>query len=368
MIVAVKNLIGERARLVTSLVGVAFAVMLVLVMIGIYVGTTNQVTTYIDHSKGGVWVMQPGTSQMFRAVSWVPEDTRQQLEQVPGAGRVAPILGVPSSFEHDGNQTAYYLLGYDTATGTGGPWKLAEGRKNTASGEVVLDRVLANKNGVGVGDSVRLVDRPFKVVGLSEETAAVGNFYAFISLPDASSLLRARERLSYFLVQPDTGTSAAALAQSINRDVPAVDALTAEDFATNSRAIVISIMGRPLKAMIAIALLVGIALVASTVLALVSEQMAEFGVLKAVGVRAGQLYRMVLVQAALLALGGYAVGAAVSYLIQSVIRERLGDVTVEIAPWMLLMMAAVTLAMAVIGSIVPVRRVSRLDPAIVFRR
>ncbi|SHU95279.1 Probable ABC transporter, permease protein [Mycobacteroides abscessus subsp. abscessus] len=47
MIVAVKNLVAERARFVLSVVGVAVAVILVLVMSGIFVGTTNQVTTYI---------------------------------------------------------------------------------------------------------------------------------------------------------------------------------------------------------------------------------------------------------------------------------------------------------------------------------
>lgn len=72
MIVAVKNLVAERARFVLSVIGVAVAVILVLVMSGIFVGTTNQVTTYIDHSKGAVWVVQPGVSQMFRAVSWLP--------------------------------------------------------------------------------------------------------------------------------------------------------------------------------------------------------------------------------------------------------------------------------------------------------
>ncbi|CPY84199.1 Probable ABC transporter%2C permease protein [Mycobacteroides abscessus] len=84
MIVAVKNLVAERARFVLSVIGVAVAVILVLVMSGIFVGTTNQVTTYIDHSKGAVWVVQPGVSQMFRAVSWLPGDGKDRLLKVPG--------------------------------------------------------------------------------------------------------------------------------------------------------------------------------------------------------------------------------------------------------------------------------------------
>ncbi|MFC5288431.1 ABC transporter permease [Actinokineospora guangxiensis] len=366
--IAIKNLLGERGRLITSLIGVAFAVMLVLVMTGIFVGTTNQVTTYIDNSRGAVWVAQPGTTQMFRSVSWLPGDTEQQLEGVDGAGEVSPILGVPSSFVRDGNQTAFYLLGYDPQAHQGGPWSVSEGRADVGPGEVVLDRVLASKNGVTVGDTVELVDGEFTVVGLSDETAAVGNFYAFVTLDDAAELLRAGDRVSYYLVQPEPGTSASALVTRINEQVGSVDALTSEEFAENSKAIVVSMIGRPLYAMIAIGLLVGIALVALTVLATVAEQMQEFGVLKAVGVSSRQLYREVLLQAGLLAVVGYLIGAGIAYGAQFGIREGLGDVTVEVTPVMLAGMFGVTVLMAVLGSITPVRRVARLDAAVVFRR
>lgn len=58
--IAAKNLLAEKTRLVLAVLGVAFAVLLMLVMAGLFVGTTRQVTTYIDHSRNAVWVMQPG--------------------------------------------------------------------------------------------------------------------------------------------------------------------------------------------------------------------------------------------------------------------------------------------------------------------
>ena len=72
-------------------------------------------------------------------------------------------------------------------------------------GEVVLDRVLARKNGINLGDSVSIVDANFTVVGLSNQTAAATNYYTFMSLPDAARLLRAGNRVSYFLVEPAPG-------------------------------------------------------------------------------------------------------------------------------------------------------------------
>ena len=368
MIIAVKNLVAERARFVMSVCGVGFAVLLVLVMAGIFVGTTNQVTTYIDHSKGAVWAVQPGVSQMFRAVSWLPADGKDRLTAIPGVASADPILGLPSDFVHNGSQTAYFVLGYNADSGVGGPWSLAEGRNVARGGEVVLDRVLAKKNGVQVGDRVRLVDEDFTVVGLSNQTAAVGNFYAFISLPDASRLLRAGNRVSYFLVRPKDGMSAEGLAESIRRHAPGMDALTSPTFAENSRAIVISMIGRPLKTMIGIAALVGVALVGLTMLSMTSEQMRDFGVLRAIGVRPIQLCSTVISQAAIVAGLGYLLGASITYAAQFLIRDRLGDVTIEVTPTMLAAMAGATCVMAILGSLIPVRRVSRLDPALAFRR
>ena len=366
--VAVRNLVGERTRFALSVTGVGFAVLLVLVMAGIFVGTINQVTTYIDHSRNAVWVAQPGVSQMFRAVSWLPAADRQRLLSTPEVASADPILGQPSDFVHKGEQTAYFVLGYDTATGVGGPWAMAEGRALSGPGEVVLDRILARKNDIRVGDSVEIVDGTFTVVGLSDQTAALGNFYAFVSLPDAARLLRAGNRLSYFLVQPKPGYTPEQTAAAIRESLPGMDAMTSAEFARNSRDIIISMVGRPLKTMIAISTLVGVMLVGLVVWTLTVEQTADFGVLRALGVRPIRLCRIVVAQAALVAAAGFALGAAVAYGAQFLIGERMGDVTVAITPAMLAAMAAATAVMAVLGSLLPLRHVVRIDPAVAFRR
>lgn len=363
---AVKNLVAERTRFMISVIGVGFAVLLVLIMAGVFVGTINQVTTYIDHSRNAVWVTQPGVSQMFRAVSWLPGADRQRLLSVPEVATADPILGQPSDFIHNGEQTAYFVLGYDTATGIGGPWSLAQGRNISAPGEVVLDRVLARKNDIRIGETVDIVDGKFTVVGLSNQTAALGNFYAFISLPDAARLLRAGNRVSYFLVQPRPGYTPEQAVTAIGR-LPGMAALTSAEFTANSKDIITSMIGRPLKTMIAISTLVGVALVGLTVWNVTAEQLADFGLLRALGVRRGQLLRIVAIQAAIIATLGYLLGAAVAFGAQFLIGERLGDVTVAITPAMLAAMAAATAAMAMLGALLPLRRVSRIDPVETFR-
>jgi len=368
MSVAIKNLLAERTRFVLSLIGVAFSVLLVLAMTGIFVGTTRQVTTYIDHSGNAVWVMQPGVSQMFKAVSWLPADDRQKLTNLPEVASADPILGVPSDFVHNGTHTAYFVVGYDTATGVGGPWALAEGRDVNQSGEVVLDRILARKNSIEVGDSVAIGDRNFTVVGLSNQTAAATNYYTFISLPDANQMMRAAGRVSYFLVQPKPGHTPEQVVDAIGNHVPGVTAMTSAAFADNSRDIIVKMIGRPLKTMIAISAAVGVALIGLTLSALTAEQMTDFGILRALGARSAQLGRVVLIQAAAIGTLGFALGAAIAYGAQFLLGDRMGDVMLRVTPPVLAAVAVGTAAMAVLGSLLPLRRVTGIDPATAFHR
>lgn len=368
MSVAVRNLLAERVRFTLSVLGVGIAVLLVLIMSGIFVGTTRQVTTYIDHSRNAVWVMQPGVSQMFKSVSWLPDDDKAALLSVPEIASADPILGLPSDFVHNGTHTAFFVVGYDTGTGVGGPWSLAAGRDVETPGEVVLDRALARINGVRVGDTVRIVDEDFTVVGLSRQTAAATNFYTFVSLADAKRLLRAGNRVSYFLTQPKAGYSDEDVVAAIGRDLPGVSALTSSRFADNSRDIIVTMIGRPLKTMIAIAVLVGTALIGLTMWAVTAEQMADFGVLRALGIRPTQLSRIVIAQAAIIAGLGFFLGGTVAFATQFLIGDRMGDVVVAITPPMLAGMAVATAAMAAVGALLPLRRVSRIDPVAAFRR
>lgn len=368
MLIAVKNLVSERSRFVTSLFGVGFAVVLILVMSGIYLGTLNQVTTYIDHTKGKVWVMQPGVDQMFRSVSWLDDNIEHKVDSVVSVKETSSFLGVPTSLAHNGTQTAYYLIGYDPAEPDPGPWELVEGRNIAGPGETVMDSVLAKKNDIHVGDQVKLVDGDFKVVGLSSQTAAVGNFYVFISLEEAAEQLRAQNRISFVLAEPADNFTSEQVAQDINEQLIEVDALPSEEFAKNSREIVASMVGRPLVAMIAIGILVGFALIAVSVLSLATEQMREFGILRAIGVTPRQLYFTVIVQSLILAAGGYVLGVGFTYLAQMLIQGQVGDVSIETPPQLILSMAFGTLLMAFFACLVPTHRVSNLDPATAFRR
>ena len=94
-------------------------------------------------------------------------------------------------------------------------------------------------------------------------------------------LLQGRKSRLLLPVQPKPGYSPDDVVTAIGRDVPGVSALTSATFADNSRDIIVKMIGRPLKTMIAIVVLVGTALIGLTMWAVTAEQMADFGILRA---------------------------------------------------------------------------------------
>ena len=240
------------------------------------------------------------------------------------------------------------------------------GRNVGQSGEVVLDRILAKKNGIRLGDTVEIVDEDFTVVGLSDQTAAATNYYTFIAAGCGPPAAGGQSRV-LLPGSAQSGLQREQLAAAIQAGVPGMDALTSPRFAENSRDIIVKMIGRPLKTMIAIAALVGVVLVGLTVWALTSEQMADFGCCERWGAPES-VGRAVLGQARGHRGGGVSDRGGHRLPAQLLLGDRMGDVTIAITPTMLAVVAMGTALMAGLGSILPARRVSKIDPAIAFRR
>ena len=112
-------------------------------------------------------------------------------------------------------------------------------------------------------------------------------------------------------------------------------------------------------------LLVGVVVVAQTIYAATVDHIREYGTLKAMGATNAYLYRVILEQAALSAVAGYSVGIAIA-LVAS--RGSQAGTTAIILEWPLaIALFALTLVMCLGASVVSINKVTRIDPAMVFK-
>ncbi len=364
--VARRQLLAEPAKLGVSLLAIAAAVALVLLLTGLRRGIGEQVTLYVDRQPP-VLVGQAGAHNFMAQTSVLPEALGEQLERVPGVAVATPISQQFAMLTLHGRRVLPLLVGFDPGK-AGGPWSLAAGRVPRSEGEIVLDRVLAEEHRLEVGSSVTYRDAPLRIVGLSRGTTAWMTPLAFATRTTLNALSRQPRTASFFLVSTREGVSPAVLAARIERAVPGVSALTREEAAANDRSLFTGAFKGLLLAMVTIAFGVAIMVIGLTVYTSTSERGREYATLKAIGLRRGPLLRLAGAQAGVLALAGTALGTVLAFAGLSAAAALAPKYLIVITAGSVASMTAAALLMAVAAALLPARYLARLDPATAFRR
>jgi putative ABC transport system permease protein len=260
-----------------------------------------------------------------------------------------------------------YIIGLPEKAEMGGPWDITAGNGQPKPGEAIIDHSVAEKSGVGIGDNVEILGRKFKIVGLSEGTASLVNSVAFISLADFTALRGSPDTISFLLVKVKPGESPLAMAARIEAQVGKITAQQTVDFAAQERRVVKDMSTDVITMMNLIGFLIGLAVMALTVYTATLARRKEYGVLKALGARNGHLYRAVLVQALLSVAIGLGVGVAFTLLLSAIIPRLGSNLALEISAASLFKVSGVSLVIAAVSAVLPIKQIAGLDPAMVFR-
>ena len=364
--VARRQFAAEPAKIAVSVLAIAAAVALVLLLTGLRRGMGEQVTIYLDHQPS-VLVGQEGVRNFVAQTSVLPEELGERLEGVPGVAAATPISQQFAMLTLHGRRVLPLLVGFDPGR-PGGPWSLAAGRAPRAPGELVLDRVVAKEHGLEVGSTVSYRGAVLEIVGLSRGTTAWMTPLAFATRATLNALNRRPRTASFFLVRPRDGVSPATLATRIERAVPGLSALTREEAAANDRRLYTDAFKGPLLAMVAIAFAVAILVIGLTVYSSTSERGREYATLKAIGLRNGPLLRLAGGQAAALALAGTFAGTLLALAAVRAASALAPKYLIVVTVGSAALVAFAALAMALVAAFLPARYLAGLDPASAFRR
>src|SRR5262249_48601654 len=152
--VARRALLQDRRRAALAAGGVAAALLLVLMLQGIFDGAMRQVTAYLRANPADVVVSQKDVRTMHMSASALDPTTVERVRTVDGVAWAEAIRYTTTFLvAGDGNQQLSYVIGYDPATGRGGPQHLASGQA-PGPGEIAVEHVAADRLGVRLGDTV----------------------------------------------------------------------------------------------------------------------------------------------------------------------------------------------------------------------
>jgi putative ABC transport system permease protein len=366
MLLAWRNLISERTRFLFSCLGIGFAVFLITVLLGLYQGWNNKVGGFVEDVDADMWVARIGTTDFINAASILPASLGPEMEERADVAEVYPMIVRPMQFLHDGRIFETHLIGYDVASGTGGPTKIVRGRGDPRGNEMVIDDVLARTSGVGVGDTLSSGSSSFEVIGV----ASGGNFAftqaSFMPVETATELLDMGGLVTFWLIVLADGADPAAFQSDVSA-MEGVTVFTSEEFAAATRSRILDNVIPIIGMIVGLAFIVGIAITSLTIYTTTIERAREFGVMKAIGFNNGDLYRLVLVQSLIIGTVGFVFGVVMTLLLSQFIDRLVAQFIVLVRPIDVALVLAATLLMAAAAAIVPARRVGGVDPAIAFK-
>lgn len=362
--VARRQLVAHRGRAVAGLAGIAVALLLILVLNAIFAGLQERLTAYIERSGADVIVAQRGVDTMHMTESALPEALTEEIRAVPGVATAQPILYVPTLIERGEARALVYLIG-DQAGGD--PIPLTVGRR-PRGGEVVLDGAAARKLGAVPGTQVRALGGDFRVSGQVEGLAAITNSVAFVRREDLAKVLGLERTVSYVLVRRQAGVTDEQLAERIEREVPTVTASARSAFARSERRVVGDMSTDIIKGMTTVGFVVGVAVAALVAYASTINQLRDYAVLRALGLRGGRALGLVVSQVGVLVLGGFVLAVGLAAFLQATSSRLTSTLVLALRPGDIVRTLLVAWVVAVAAAVLPVARVARVDPASVFRR
>jgi putative ABC transport system permease protein len=370
-----RNLIKDPVRLTLTLVGVAFAVVLISFNLGAYFGFVRAFSVLIDNSRADIWITLRNNVN-FDAARPFSERKLWTVRQVNGVEWAEPVIKGWSSLKlASGGTETVMVVGSDPQARIGWPWKMREGRRDglKEEGTIIVDESAVGKlGGIGVGDQVEVLDTRMRVVGISEEVRSFTTYPVVFTRYDTARRLavvyrvRGEDQLTFIVAKVRAGVPIADVVERLRR-IPDVDVYTTAQFSWNTRMywIVQTGIGIGFGLTALLGFLVGMIIVGQTIYASTLEHLREFGTLKALGARNRDLLVVILSQALLSALGGFLIGHTISNIARRGY-ERFGLVLVS-SPELTLAMLAVTVLMCVVAAVLPLRAAFSIDPATVFR-
>lgn len=353
-----RNLLAEPRRLVAAAAAVGMALMLILLTDGLWEGIKASVTTYEDNVGADLFVAQPGTRNFFGAISVIPTSTVQAVRADPDVEWADPVRGFFAIVELHRKKVPTYVIG-SVPGARGGPWAVLEGRAPVSDDEIAIGRVAARRHGLGVGERLDVMGRRFTVVGTTSDAFMAS--FVFMTHRATDDLLRSPDTTSFVLLGTDRPED---VRRRLRADGFAV--LDAEQLGRNDLSLMTRAYEVPLGIMRGVAFAIGSLVIALTTYTAILERRREYGIVKAIGARGWFLLALTVRQTLIVSAVGLVAGGVFFLGARAVIASVRPQFVILATARSVGQAVGAALLMGLIASVVPARRLARLEPAVAY--
>jgi putative ABC transport system permease protein len=369
---ASRNLFHDRLRLVATVVGIVFSIVLVTVQLGVFLSFERMVTTMIDHAQADFWIV-PAETRSFEESSLLSGRQRLQALSIDGVSAVVPVVVGYASWRkpNGGASTPVLVVGAPTTMAGLQPWNLVEGTADDLSTPdgVAIDRSYFEQLGIAeIRERAEINNQKARVVAV---TSGIRSFtttpHVFASLERARAYLGVPpNRANYYVVRIAPTANAAVVRSRLINSLSDAEVLTADEFRHRTRVFWLfdTGAGAALLGSAILGIIVGTIIVAQTLYSSTKDHLKEFATLRAIGSSRNYILKVILAQALISAVVGFSIAVSIDLSLVKITRDA--ALPIVMTPELSIGLFALTIAMCAIAAVAAIRVVTRIDPVLVF--
>ena len=371
--IAFELLINDRTKFISLLIGITFAVFLMIEMTSLFAGVLSRASSTVINIGASVWVMDPAVQTVANSIA-LPDYVLDEVRSIPGVKYAVPLYSGSALLKlRSGTYQAANVIGLDDTSLFGRP-ELLKGKIEDIFAEnafiAVDDSEFYKLENPRIGTEFELNDHRGVLVGIAK-VASSGLFGVPTLYTTYNRALQyipnPRFTISYVLVEPKSAADVATIKQRVQ--AAGYMALAKEEFVSKISAFYKyhTGFGTNLLVMTFVSFIIGLSISGQTFYTFILENLEKFGALKAIGARNRVLVRMILFQASFVSLTGYGFGVGLCALVIWMARLYLPDYAAIITPGNLLLAFVMVVIIASFSSYVGVRKVLEIEPFDIFR-
>lgn len=371
--IAYKLLVNDKGKFAALLVGITFAVFLIVQMTSIFAGILSKSSATVANIGASVWVMDPAVNTVANSIP-LPDYVLDAVRSINDVKYAVPFYSGGGLVKlRSGGYQAVSVLGLDDTSLFGRP-ELMAGHMEDIYAEngfiVVHDDEYPKLDNPTLGTEFELNDHRGVIVGIAKVKS--GGLFGIPTLYTTYTraiqyLPPTRYTISYILLEPKSRDSVAAIKQQIEQ--LGYRALTKDEFIQKIADFYKyqTGIGTNILLMTVMSFIVGLSISGQTFYTFILENLDKFGALKAIGAKGSELVVMILFQALFTAFTGYGLGVGLSTVLIALAKYRLPDYAALITYANLGTAFVMVLIIAGISSYLAVRKVLSIEPFDIFR-
>jgi putative ABC transport system permease protein len=371
--IAFKLLVNDKGKFAALLVGITFAVFLMVMMTSMFAGILNRASSTVLNIGARMWVMDPAVNNVSSSIP-MPDYVLDAVRSTKGVKYAVPLYSGGALVKlRDGTYQSVTVVGLDDATLFGRPEMIA-GKIEDIFAEnafiMVEDAEVGKLQNPKVGTEFEINDNRGVIVGLAKANSSglfgVPTLYTTYNRA-ITYIPSMRFTTSFILVEPKQGSDIPYIKAEVKK--LGYEALTDDEFMQKIANFYKYQTGLGLNVLImtVISFIVGLSISGQTFYTFILENLEKFGALKAIGAKGSELISMILFQATFTAFLGYGLGVGLASLMIVTAKMRLPDYAAMITYWNLGIAFIMVLIIAGISSYIGVRKVIRIEPFDIFR-